>query len=102
MRPGARLNTLRRRIAAGHKRRTEMSATLSSIFQPAVTVRPGRYVRLLFHAWACDIAHYFARRTALKRLREFNDRELRDIGLSRGQIEAAVYGFMPRPDRVRS
>jgi uncharacterized protein YjiS (DUF1127 family) len=78
-----------------------MSATLSTLFQPAVTVRPGRYVWRLFHAWARDIAHYFARRTALKRLREFNDRELRDIGLSRGQIEAAVYGFITRPDRGR-
>jgi hypothetical protein len=24
---------------------------------------------------------------------------LRDIGLTRSQIEAAVHGFMPRPDR---
>jgi uncharacterized protein YjiS (DUF1127 family) len=72
---------------------------LSTIFQPAITVRPGRYVRQLFYAWAHDIARYFVRRAALKRLREFNDRELRDIGLSRGQIEAAVYGFVTRPDR---
>ena len=78
-----------------------MSATLSTLFQPAVTVRPGRYVRRLFHAWARDIAHYFARRAALKHLREFNDRELRDIGLSRGQVEAAVYGFITRPDQGR-
>jgi uncharacterized protein YjiS (DUF1127 family) len=78
-----------------------MSATLSTLFQPAATVRPGRYVRRLFHAWAGDIAHYFARRAALKRLGEFNDRELRDIGLRRGQIEAAVCGFMTRPDRAR-
>ena len=78
-----------------------MSAMLSAIFQPAVTVRSGRYVRRLFHAWARDIAHYFARRAALKRLREFNDRELRDIGLSRGQLEAAVYGFITRPDPGR-
>jgi uncharacterized protein YjiS (DUF1127 family) len=78
-----------------------MSATLSTLFQPAVTVRPGRYVRRLFHAWARDIAHYFTRRAALKRLRQFNDRELRDIGLSRGQIEAAVYGFISRPDLGR-
>jgi uncharacterized protein YjiS (DUF1127 family) len=78
-----------------------MSATLSTIFQPAVTVSPGRYVRRLFHAWAGDIAHYFDRRTALKRLGEFSDRELRDIGLVRGQIEAAVYGFISRPDRGR-
>jgi uncharacterized protein YjiS (DUF1127 family) len=78
-----------------------MPATLSTLFQPAVTVRPGRYVRRLFHAWAGDIAHYFGRRAALKRLREFNDRELRDIGLSRGQVEAAVYGFISRPDPGR-
>jgi uncharacterized protein YjiS (DUF1127 family) len=74
---------------------------LSTIFQPAVAVRPGRYVRRLFHAWAHDIAHYFVRRTALKRLGELNDRELRDIGLTRGQVEAAVYGFVTRPDRGR-
>jgi uncharacterized protein YjiS (DUF1127 family) len=78
-----------------------MSAMLSTLFQPAVTMRPGRYARRLFHAWARDIAHYFVRRAALKRLREFNDRELRDIGLSRGQVEAAVYGFIARPDRGR-
>jgi uncharacterized protein YjiS (DUF1127 family) len=78
-----------------------MSATLSTLLQPAVAVRPGRYVWRLLHAWACDIAHYFGRRAALKSLREFNDRELRDIGLSRSQVEAAVYGFVTRPDRGR-
>jgi uncharacterized protein YjiS (DUF1127 family) len=78
-----------------------MSATLSTLFQPAVTVRPGRYTRRLFYALAHEIAHYYARRAALKRLRECNDRELRDIGLSRGQIEAAVYGFITRPDQGR-
>jgi uncharacterized protein YjiS (DUF1127 family) len=78
-----------------------MPAMLSTLFQPAVTVRPGRYVGQLFYAWARDIAHYFVRRAALKRLREFNDRELRDIGLARSQIEAAVYGFMTRPDPAR-
>jgi uncharacterized protein YjiS (DUF1127 family) len=78
-----------------------MSATLSTLFQPAVTVRPGRYVRLLFHAWARDIARYFSHRAALKHLGEFSDRELRDIGLTRGQVEAAVYGFITRPYRGR-
>jgi uncharacterized protein YjiS (DUF1127 family) len=78
-----------------------MSATLSTLFQPAVTVRPGRYVRLLFQAWAHDIARYFSRRAALKYLGQLNDRELRDIGLSRGQVEAAVYGFITRPDPGR-
>ena len=78
-----------------------MSATLSTLFQPAVTVRPGRYVRRLSHVWARDVAHYFVRRAALKRLAELNDRELRDIGLTRGEVEAAVYGFVSRPDRGR-
>jgi uncharacterized protein YjiS (DUF1127 family) len=88
-------------LPRGNKRRTAMSATLSKLFQPAVTVRPGRYLRRLFHAWAGDIAHYFGRRAALQRLGELNDRELRDIGLSRDQVEAAVYGFIARPDRAR-
>jgi uncharacterized protein YjiS (DUF1127 family) len=74
---------------------------LSTLFQPAVTVRPGRYVRRLFRAWARDIAHYFVRRAALKRLHELHDRELRDIGLARGEIEAAVYGFVSRPGQGR-
>jgi uncharacterized protein YjiS (DUF1127 family) len=78
-----------------------MSATLSTLLQPAAKVRPGRYVWRLFHAWAADIANYYARRAALKRLHELNDRELRDIGLARGEIEAAVYGFGPLPDRGR-
>jgi uncharacterized protein YjiS (DUF1127 family) len=78
-----------------------MSTTLSTLFQPAVAVRPGRYARLLFHTWARDIARYFSRRTALKHLRQFNDRELRDIGLSRGEVEAAVFGFICRPDQGR-
>ncbi len=76
-----------------------MSAMLSTIFRPAVTSGPGGFSRRLLRAWASDVQHYFVRRAAAKSLREFNDRELRDIGLSRSQIEAAVYGFMPRPDR---
>jgi uncharacterized protein YjiS (DUF1127 family) len=34
-------------------------------------------------------------------LRELDDRALRDIGLARSQIEAAVHGFMPPPNRGR-
>jgi uncharacterized protein YjiS (DUF1127 family) len=78
-----------------------MSTTLSTLFQPAVTVRSSRYIRRLLHAWARDIAHYLDRRAAFKRLGEFNDRELQDIGLTRGEIEAAVYGFMTRPGQGR-
>lgn len=78
-----------------------MSAMHSTLFRPTVMRRPCEYLWRLFVVWARDIAHYFARRAALKRLREFNDRELRDIGLTRGQAEAAVRGYMPRPDRTR-
>jgi uncharacterized protein YjiS (DUF1127 family) len=74
---------------------------LSTLLQSPVSVRPGSYVWQLLHAWAGDIAQYFARRAALKHLGEFNDRELRDIGLSRGQIEAAVYGLVTGPGQGR-
>jgi len=78
-----------------------MSATLSTIFRPEVRPRPGRFIRRLLQAWARDIAHYFVRRAAVKTLRELSDYELRDIGLRRGQIEAAVDGLVPRPDWMR-
>jgi len=51
------------------------------------------------HASARDIARWFARRAALKSLREYSDRELLDIGLARSQIEAAIYGSLSRPGR---
>jgi uncharacterized protein YjiS (DUF1127 family) len=47
------------------------------------------------------IARYFVRRTAIACLCELDDRALRDIGLVRSQIEAAVHGFMTAPDRAR-
>jgi uncharacterized protein YjiS (DUF1127 family) len=36
---------------------------------------------------------YFARREAVKLLSQLDERELRDIGLTRGRIEAAVNGY---------
>jgi uncharacterized protein YjiS (DUF1127 family) len=36
---------------------------------------------------------YLARRDAIKRLSELDDRELKDIGLTRGRIESAVHGY---------
>ena len=78
-----------------------MSATLSTISRPALTPASGGSIRRLLRAWARDTARYSVRRAAIKRLRALDDRELRDIGLTRHQIEAAVYGFMPRPDRTR-
>ncbi|GLS30917.1 Uncharacterized conserved protein YjiS, DUF1127 family [Mesorhizobium albiziae] len=39
------------------------------------------------------LAKEISRRQAIGALREFEDHELRDIGLARSQIEAAVRGF---------
>ena len=52
--------------------------------------------------WARAVAAHWERRTAVKLLSERDDRELRDIGLVRGQIEAAVFGeFNPHRGRLR-
>ena len=47
------------------------------------------------------LAKEISRRQAVRALREFEDPELRDIGLARSQIEAAVYGFMTAPETAR-
>jgi uncharacterized protein YjiS (DUF1127 family) len=78
-----------------------MSATLSTFLRPRATRRPGAFIRRFLHSWARDIARSYDRRTALKRLSELSDRELQDIGLTRGEIEAAVYGFMTLPGQGR-
>jgi uncharacterized protein YjiS (DUF1127 family) len=78
-----------------------MSATLSTIVRPAVTKRRGVFPRLL--GAPCDaIARYFVRRAAIASLRQLDDRALRDIGLTRSQIEAAVDGFITHSDKTRT
>jgi uncharacterized protein YjiS (DUF1127 family) len=77
-----------------------MSATLSSIVHPAVTKKASELSRL-FRAGLDRMVRYFARRADIASLREFDDRALRDIGLKRCQIEAAVHGFIHHPDRGR-
>jgi uncharacterized protein YjiS (DUF1127 family) len=70
-----------------------MPAILSAIILPAVIKGPGIVSRLL--AGACErIAGYLGRRTAIACLHGIDDRALRDIGLVRSQIEAAVYGLI--------
>ena len=77
-----------------------MPATLSTINWPAVTRRPGAFSRLL-NTCCHGIAGYFARRAATTTLRALDDRALRDIGLERSQIEAAVHGFIALSDQAR-
>jgi uncharacterized protein YjiS (DUF1127 family) len=81
-----------------------MLATLATIVRPEVMERPAALAKALTKAFsACwhGIARHFARRAAIKTLGELDDRALRDIGLLRCQIEAAVHGFMTNPDRGR-
>jgi uncharacterized protein YjiS (DUF1127 family) len=74
-----------------------MSATFSTIPYPA---RAKTFDAYLWTCWK-RIARYFAHRAAITSLRELDDRSLRDIGLTRSQIEAAVHGFIPAPNRAR-
>ena len=69
-----------------------MTALLSMIARPVVSNTPSASFRLL-SACRDGVARYFVRRAAITRLREFDDCELRDIGLARSQIEQAVRGL---------
>ena len=77
-----------------------MSATPATVARPAVSKGPGPVSRLLRSS--CErIAGYFVRRAAVASLRELDDRALRDIGLVRSQIEAAVYGSSTRSEHAK-
>jgi uncharacterized protein YjiS (DUF1127 family) len=69
-----------------------MPAILSPIVRPAVTTRASAFSPPFSACWD-GIVRYFVRRAAIASLREVDDRALRDIGLARGEIEAAVHGF---------
>jgi uncharacterized protein YjiS (DUF1127 family) len=66
--------------------------TISSAAAPAA--RPSMLSRLLrlLRMWADALATHWGRREAIKTLRQLDDRALRDIGISRCQIEIAVAG----------
>jgi uncharacterized protein YjiS (DUF1127 family) len=68
-----------------------MTMIFSATSQPAIAGPSGGFlgrIGMLAHA----VLAYWERRSAVKILGERNDRELRDIGLVRSQIEAAVGG----------
>jgi uncharacterized protein YjiS (DUF1127 family) len=56
-----------------------------------------RRVGTWFGTWAYVLVDHLHRRAAIKMLRQMNERELRDIGLTRSQIEDAVSG-LANPD----
>jgi uncharacterized protein YjiS (DUF1127 family) len=77
-----------------------MSAILSTIVRPAITKRRGAFSRLFSASWN-GVACYFVHRAAIASLRGLDDRALRNIGLERSQVEAAVYGFITLSDQRR-
>jgi uncharacterized protein YjiS (DUF1127 family) len=77
-----------------------MSTTLATIARSEVAKRPDALSRLFSACWY-GFARYFVRRADIASLRELSDRELRDIGLVRSQIEDAVCGFVRLSDQGR-
>jgi uncharacterized protein YjiS (DUF1127 family) len=77
-----------------------MSASLSVGARPAAAKRPTTIARISVAVWD-TVVRYFVRRTTVATLRELDDRALRDIGIVRPEIEAAVHGFITLPDRAR-
>jgi uncharacterized protein YjiS (DUF1127 family) len=75
-----------------------MSTMSSTATRPATA---GRFVHWI-GARAHALAVHFDRRAAIKALHELDDRALRDIGLARCHIEAAVGGALnPEMGRLR-
>ena len=70
-----------------------MTMISSAAGQPASQSPPAGLGRLLV-SWLHGLVTYSARREAIKLLSEMDDRELRDIGIVRSQIEAAVGGAL--------
>lgn len=78
-----------------------MNTLTRSATQPSIPSLSDGLVRWI-GAGALAAAAYWERRTAIKALLERDDRELRDIGLVRSQIEAAVGGaFNPHRGSMR-
>jgi len=70
-----------------------MTTTFSPAAQPAMSGSSGGLVRRI-EGWAYALITSWDRRVAVKTLQGLDDRALRDIGLARCQIEAAVGGAL--------
>ena len=76
-------------------------ATIYTTAQTAPESAFGGFTRMLGN-WANGLAAYWVRREAIKALRAMNDRELRDIGITRSHIGDAVWGKLdPELGRMR-
>ena len=67
--------------------------------QPVISSAMGGFFRLL-GKWVNGVVNHLARRQAIQTLHELDDRALRDIGIERSRIEAAVRGNV-NPDLSR-
>ena len=76
-----------------------MTMISSAASQPATAGTSGGLVRWI-GVLAQALLDHWARKAAIGMLSQRNDRELRDIGLRRSQIEAAVGGAL-NPHRGR-
>ena len=73
-----------------------MSTMSQAAARPLMSLNSGGFFRRFgtwFGTWAYVIVDHLDRRAAIKSLRQMDDRELRDIGLTRSHIEDAVCGF---------
>jgi uncharacterized protein YjiS (DUF1127 family) len=61
--------------------------------QPVISSATGGLFRLL-GKWVNAVVDHLARRQAIQTLNELDDRALRDIGIERSRIEAAVRGVV--------
>jgi len=69
--------------------------------QPAIPNLIGGFVRQI-GTWLYVLLTYLERRAAIKTLQGLDDRALRDIGINRCHIEAAVGGALnPEMSRLR-
>ncbi|MGY3587953.1 uncharacterized protein YjiS (DUF1127 family) [Bradyrhizobium sp. USDA 4341] len=68
-----------------------MTTIYSAATSPARSSMMDGLLRLI-RVWGDALATYWVRREAIKTLRQLDDRTLRDIGISRCQIEPAVAG----------
>ncbi|MGH6709808.1 MAG: DUF1127 domain-containing protein [Bradyrhizobium sp.] len=78
-----------------------MTTMSQAAAQPAMSLSSSGSLRRLWNGVHAIVA-YLDRRAAIKALRQLDDRELRDIGLTRSHIEFAVWGVSdPELGRLR-
>jgi uncharacterized protein YjiS (DUF1127 family) len=79
---------------------TTTNEPTSSAVRKKAIVLPAR-LRRVVNTWVAEALAYRERQVALHALRQYDDRELRDVGLYRGQIEQIIGNASHRRMRRR-